>query len=1006
MCALTILFVITAAANAQDAGPPSPAPQPEAKPVKVEFFWGEGKPVPGLTEDVGIVWTETGDRLYLHKQPILTNKDVVKVDVSKIVFGVGPLAQEHFTIQFHLTKEARKRLAETCGPGGEKMLKPMIDGESKGAPFYLKSRDQDNFVPTTGMYTSKDKVDQIVATFAKAAQEAKESAPQSQTPARPPRKIEIEFRWAEFKQITGVTVEKGIPFGEGDAPLTYMHRRAVLTIADLAEARVEEGFNWEINGKKSRMHPVNLYLTQEGKQKLTKAGMPGTKQLLALLLDGRDTSISYVDVADLSKFSQSVAYREQKEAEELVAEINAAIAAARQGDAAGNANKAGLIFEGHPSPVTAFAFIQDGRRVVSASSNDVRTWDAGTGKQISVVNGLGGHVAAFGMDGQRLAVASRDNVSIFDAADGKKLLSIDPHGDWDRSFPFRPAIGSVAISPDGGLLATGGSTTKVGGPHGLPSGVVAIWDAKSGKQLHRFLVSTFACALAFSGDAKFLAVGTGGAGGELPEPGEVWVWETGSGKAVHTFKTKERVTWDDASSFAAKSVAFSPDGKQIATAVLGMQLAQPAGLIPQGRQPADSVVWDLATDRVAHTLSFEKRWAGTIAFSPDGKWLATAGGNDRMVRVWNAATGKQLKFLPFGSTRANVIAFSPDSRQLFVGGGVDGQSGVINSWSLADEAAAAIKTPISVDNATEIRLIAEVAKEVDRIVRGPGLGELAILQQSKLVEIVDDVHLRPLRKLVEEPLLNGFALSAEGRFAAWQTSGSPVYVVHDLANAKTVEINLGKRTAGFAALSRDGQSIAIGQNFWWDSDDAGKSEIQLFDRSGNLLHTLKSPGPGVTIPVFSPDGRTLAVGNRNFETRLFDVATGKLLHTLPRAKTHEIAFSPDGKVLATGHVDGAIVLWNVGDGTARHTVENAAGEIYTLDWSPQGDLLATAGRAGRIVLWDAQKMMPLEALDSPNWVNSVRFTTDGTRLLASGGSNLGSAERKVTIWAVPNNAGK
>lgn len=168
MRAPVILFMVVAAvvAKAQDTAP-KPPPPPAPRPVKVECYWGEGQMVPGLTVDKGVVWSESGDRLYLHKQPVLSNQDVVKVEISKTVFGVGALAEEHFTAKFHLTAEARKRLAETCGPRGEKMLSVFVDGRNAGHPFYLKSRDERNFVPFAGMFTSKDLADRIAATFAK-----------------------------------------------------------------------------------------------------------------------------------------------------------------------------------------------------------------------------------------------------------------------------------------------------------------------------------------------------------------------------------------------------------------------------------------------------------------------------------------------------------------------------------------------------------------------------------------------------------------------------------------------------------------------------------------------------------------------------------------------------------------------------------------------------------------------------------------------------------------------
>ena len=339
MRALPILFVVVvaAAAMAQDSAPPQKASQSETKPVKVGFFWGEAKPVPGVTEEQGIVWGESGELLYLHKQPVLTNKDVVRVEFSKTVFGVGAIANEQFTVRFHLTREARKRLAETCGPSGDKMLAAVVDGRRCGNPYYLKSRDESDFVPFAGMLSSKAIVDRIVATFAKAAQDSEQSAPRSETPPARPR-IKVELHWAEFKRVSGLTVDKGTPFGEEGTSLIFLHKQAVLTIEDVAEASVGGEFTVGAGDAAKKLHGVTLYFTEEGKRKLAKSGEPGKKKLLALLLDGRNPSAFYVDVADVSNFSQPVGFYEKKDAEDMVAGINSAAAGARAGDKADKPN--------------------------------------------------------------------------------------------------------------------------------------------------------------------------------------------------------------------------------------------------------------------------------------------------------------------------------------------------------------------------------------------------------------------------------------------------------------------------------------------------------------------------------------------------------------------------------------------------------------------------------------------------------------------------------------------
>lgn len=152
-----LVMLVTPCASLVVAGE---EPLPEAK-AKVEFRWLEGKPTPGLTEDRGISISEDDRLFYPHRKPILTNADVSEIDVSKIDFPTGP----HYTVQFHLTKAARKKLAESCGESGEKMMVAIIDGRTRGAPFYLKSRDEANFVPCAGMFPSKAEVEPVIAAF-------------------------------------------------------------------------------------------------------------------------------------------------------------------------------------------------------------------------------------------------------------------------------------------------------------------------------------------------------------------------------------------------------------------------------------------------------------------------------------------------------------------------------------------------------------------------------------------------------------------------------------------------------------------------------------------------------------------------------------------------------------------------------------------------------------------------------------------------------------------------
>lgn len=349
------------------------------------------------------------------------------------------------------------------------------------------------------------------------------------------------------------------------------------------------------------------------------------------------------------------------------------------------------------------------------------------------------------------------------------------------------------------------------------------------------------------------------------------------------------------------------------------------------------------------------------------------------------------------------LAFRPKAEAESLAASINAAANEARQENAASNAAK--RAPITAANAKDVRRVSELEKRVHRIVPGPGRGEVSLFDNGLPAEVVDDTSLRPLRSLGEMPVAYDFALSHDGRYAAWQSGRKGEgYVVQELLSGETVKIKL-ENSPGFAGFSPDGQWLAIGDTFWEPKEEGvGVAKVKLFDRSGQLVRTLDSPGPGAITPVLSPDGKTLAVGNRNYETYLYEVETGKLLHKLTRRMTHGIAFSPDGKWLAAGYVDGAVVIWNVSDGSERRTMNNVAKEIYAVDWSPNGDVLVTAGRGGKITLWQPPQMTMLQELDSPSWVISARFTADGTRLLTSGGSNYGQAERKVVVWAVSTGA--
>ena len=286
---------------------------------------------------------------------------------------------------------------------------------------------------------------------------------------------------------------------------------------------------------------------------------------------------------------------------------------------------------GHTGAVTTITWAADGTTLATAGDDrTIRLWDTGTGRQTASLE----DIARDGIRGAGRRVHNRPQdcghvdywgeITVRPMTGGDATVKIDPILDRGQRSAFRPDVYAMAFSPDGRHIATAGSTAAVGGRHGLPGGIVIVWDAASaGKMVHKSdRLSTAAGSLVWSPDGKSLAVGTNGAGGELPEAGHVWVWDAATGKVIHDFPVKAAVEPGEWAS--AADVAFGPAGKRIAVAVKAGGRAKPAGLVVEDSGP-ELQVRDLKTGAVARPVAGLTSAVDRVAFGPAGDRLATAG---------------------------------------------------------------------------------------------------------------------------------------------------------------------------------------------------------------------------------------------------------------------------------------------------------------------------------------------------------------------------------------------
>jgi RNA polymerase sigma factor (sigma-70 family) len=564
-------------------------------------------------------------------------------------------------------------------------------------------------------------------------------------------------------------------------------------------------------------------------------------------------------------------------------------------------------------------------------------------------------------------------------------------------------VSGLAFAPGGKVLASSG----------IAGFGICLWDATTGRPLHRLGVPFISESRpAFAPDGQTL-VATGKFRGQA---NKLYLFEVATGR--------ERRRLEGAAGASLDCVAFSPDGRTVAAGESG------------GPNPA-VVLWDVVADRVVRRLEGHTDLIRSVAFSPDGKLLAS-GADDQTVRLWDIAAGNELRRLPEHGKPVGAVAFAPGGTVL---ASVDGD-GVLRLWDVATG-----KTLRQFQADTGV--IRTFAFSPDGKVLATGE------EGSGMVRLWDAAAGKELRRWpASHRYVSGLAFTPDGNVLAtagkwdhairlWEAATGkelqPVAghtgmvewlrftadnrtMLSGGRDSKVLEWDLAtgrerRRLVGgppgpgeaiypatiTSDLSPDGATLARANRYTWDPKDA---VIRLWDTAtGKELRALRGHEASIVWVRFAPGGKLLASGGED-GTRVWDVATGKELYHLPGNGGG--AFSPDGRWLAgAGQTDRTIRLWEAATGKEVRRWENGQEDTWRLHFSPDGRFLASSGmvRSG-IGVWEVATGKQVLALGTGGYIDALAFSAD-TRLLAAtvrGSRVLAGGDREesstILLWEV------
>jgi WD40 repeat protein len=345
----------------------------------------------------------------------------------------------------------------------------------------------------------------------------------------------------------------------------------------------------------------------------------------------------------------------------------------------------------------------------------------------------------------------------------------------------------------------------------------------------------------------------------------------------------------------AYAVAFSPDGRVLASAGAG----NPFYDNPQaGPLPSEVVLRDFASGAILHTLRGHQHNVVALAFTPDGKRIAT-GGLDNMVKVWDCQTGKAL--FSVDKLQAARLEFLAGGKQLVCWTGTEARILSAEMGRLV-RSIAGTRLAVSADRS---QVACALGNEISVY-----SGAVDTLAHFRAKSESSEAGGPDKNRLQEE----GPAGDSSGPGMAFASDGTRLFVVEEPSRLHVLVIDL---KAGQQIGMLDADGMPIGQLLpdpkgGYLAGIVGGRAIRIWQGANNKVLGRVSHPTDIRTALVSPDGSRIATNGVDRVIRVWDVAslTQRAALIGYRNLISDLAFSPDGRFLVAGDYDGAVKIWD------------------------------------------------------------------------------------------------